>query len=391
MSLTIGNPDAVPLQRIWIRLWGNGPGGCRRPAVRIGNVTGAVAGAALRQCTAVPLHLTPALVPGARGSVGFDVAIRAPRDFDRFGVGGHGLALFSNALPALAHREGGRWRLDRYFGSGEAWTYPAADWEVRLRPPAGVDVAAPGVRRADGFRVLLRARDYSWAAGTRLRRLRGRVAGVDVTIWAPRRRPRAPLRLGGPLRPVGAQMRFALARVEKRLPQLTRRYGPYGWPDLHVVLTDAAGMEHTALIMTPPDDLVITHELAHEWWFALIGDDQATAPWLDEGFATYAEWRLRGTALPCRRTGRMGRIMSRGVDFFRTRLVEYGSVYWGGGCLLVRLERRMGDVAFRRALREYALGLRYGWSTEERFMAAMDAAAAPRSLDDLWRAYRLRR
>ena len=215
---------------------------------------------------------------------------------------------------------------------------------------------------------------------------------MDVTVWASRRRPRVPLGFRGPLRPVGAQMRYALQRVRTRLPQLERRYGAYGWPDLQVVLTDAAGMEHTGLIMTPPDDYVITHELAHEWWFALIGDDQAAAPWLDEGFATYAEWRVRGTAFPCAAHRAL-----RAAHEPRRRLLPLAArsttarVYWGGGCLLVRLERRLGSAAFRRALRAYAVGLRYGWSTAEKFMAAMDAAAAPRRLDDLWRAYRLRR
>jgi hypothetical protein len=389
MSMTVTNPDAAPLTRVWLRLWGNGPHGCRRRAVRVSAVAGATVGAPTVRCTAVPLALDPPLAPGARGTVELDVDIRRPGDFDRFGTGGFRLSLFSNALPALAHREGGRWRLDRYFGSGEAWTYPAADFSVRLRPPAGVDVAAPGVRQPGGFRALSRGRDYSWAAGWRLRRLRTRAAGVDVTVWAPRRMPRAPVRFNGLPLPAAAQMRHAARRVEARMPELVRRYGPFGWPDLQVVLTDAAGMEHTGLIMTPPEDLVITHELAHEWWFGVIGDDQAAAPWLDEGFATYAEWKLRGTAPPCRRTRWSGRLMSRGVDFFRFRQFDYVAVYWGGGCLLVRLERRMGGAAFTRALRAYAVGLRYGWSTPERFMAAMDAAAAPRTLDDLWRAYRL--
>ena len=31
---------------------------------------------------------------------------------------------------------------------------------------------------------------------------------------------------------------------------------------------------------------MIAHELAHMWWYALIGSDQARSPWLDEGFAT---------------------------------------------------------------------------------------------------------
>ena len=393
MSLSVANPDARPAHAHLDPPVGQRAARMPAPApCRVTAVSGATAGAPTVRCTAVPLDLAPPLAPGARGAVELDVDIRAPDDFDRFGKGGHRLALFSNALPALAHREGGRWRLDRYFASGETWTYPAADYVVRLTPARGRGRGgARRPRRPADSAALSRGRDYSWAAGTRLRRLRGRVAGVDVTVWASRRRPRVPLGFRGPLRPVGAQMRYALQRVRTRLPQLERRYGAYGWPDLQVVLTDAAGMEHTGLIMTPPDDYVISHELAHEWWFALIGDDQAAAPWLDEGFATYAEWRVRGTAFPCGRLGRFGRHMSRSVDFFRSRLANYGSVYWGGGCLLVRLERRLGSAAFRRALREYAVGLRYGWSTAEKFMAAMDAAAAPRRLDDLWRAYRLRR
>ena len=75
-----------------------------------------------------------------------DVDIRVPRVLDRFGVGGRGVALFSNALPVLAHREGGRWRLDRCFPIGEAWTYPAADWRVRLRAPRGVASRRRGCR-----------------------------------------------------------------------------------------------------------------------------------------------------------------------------------------------------------------------------------------------------
>jgi hypothetical protein len=377
MTLSVANPDLAPLQRIWIRLWGNGRRGCASRAVRVTVVSGAVAGAEAVRCTAVPLDLAVPLPTGARAAVTLDVDIRVPAFVDRFGRGGRGLALLSNALPALAHREDGRWRLDRFFGSGEAWTYPAADWRVRLSPPAGVQVAAPGVPQGDGTRLLSRGRDYSWAAG-RLRSLRRTVDGVAVTVWAPRR--------GAFSRDLARGMRL----VQRRLPRLARLFGPYGWPDLQVVLTDAAGMEHTAMVMTPPADFVLTHELGHEWWFALIGDDQAAAPWLDEGFATWAESAARDRPVRC--VGpRLARLTTRGVNFFRNRLFEYGAaVYGGGSCLLARLERRMGRARFRAALRAYAVGHRYGWSTAEAFMAAMDGAAGSRPLGDLWRAYRVR-
>ena len=78
----------------------------RRRAVRIADVAGAVAGAPAVACTAVPLRLAAPLAPGARGSVAFDVEIRVPAVHDRFGHGRR-VALLSNAIPALAHLEGG--------------------------------------------------------------------------------------------------------------------------------------------------------------------------------------------------------------------------------------------------------------------------------------------
>ncbi len=374
---TIGftNPGVAPLEEVWVRLWGNGPFGCRgKRHVRIANVAGARPGDPAAHCTAIPLRLVAPLAPGARGSVAFDVEIRVPDMPDRFGRGRQ-VALLSNAIPVLAHLERGAWRLDRYFGSGETWTYPAAEWTVRLDAPRGIRVAAPGVRRRDGSRRLERGRDYSFAAG-RMRSLRRRIGGVAVTVWGARGKPR---------RQIVKTMRIA----RNRLPRLARLYGPYGWPDLQIVVAAEAAMEHTGLIMTPPADYVVTHELAHEWWYALVSNDQAEAPWLDEAFASYSEEAAGAQSQPwCREPGPSARLVTRPVDFFRGRLIDYGAVYFEGACLLDVLRRRMGSGRFDAALRAYVDANRYGWSTAAEFRTAMDAAS-PVSLDALWRRYRV--
>jgi hypothetical protein len=374
-TLTLTNPGATPLARIWVRLWGNGRRGCRAPrAVRIAAVSGATAGPLAVACSALPLDLDAPLAPGARGSVSFDVDISAPRRPGRFGRRGQ-TALFSNAIPVLAHLEAGSFRLDRHYEGGEAWTYPAADWTVKLGAPAGVSVAAPGVVGPDGSRRLERGRDYSFAAG-RLRSVRSVVDGVAVTVWGAATRRRG---LGDVLR-----------MVRRRLPRLAALFGPHGWPDLQIVVTQDAAMEHTGLIMTPPIGFVVTHELAHEWWYALISNDQAQAPWLDEAFASYAEEAASSPRRPwCLRGGAGARMVTRGVDFFRgSRRRQYGRVYSEGACLLDLLRKRMGAARFDAALRDYALANRYGWSTAAEFRAAMDAAS-PVGLGDLWRRYRV--
>ncbi|MGI8779697.1 MAG: M1 family aminopeptidase [Solirubrobacteraceae bacterium] len=371
-TIAFTNPGAAPLDRIWVRLWGNGVLGCHRtPHVRIANAAGATPGEPSAACSAVPLRLAVPLAPGARGSVSFDVDIRVPRRSDRFGRERH-LALLSNAIPALAHLEGGAWRLDPYVGFGEAWTYPAADWTVRLDAPPGIAVAAPGVRQADGSRHLADGRDYSFAAG-RLRSIRATVAGVQVTVW------------GVAGKPLAKVMRIA----RRRLPRLSALFGPYGWPDLQIVLVDDVAMEHTGLIMTPALDYVVTHELAHEWWYALIGGDQAQAPWLDEAFASFAEEAAGAQRVPwCRRSGPLTRLVTRDVAYFDHHHENYGAIYSEGACLLDILRKRMGPDRFADALRGYALANRYGWSTAARFRAAMDAAS-PVALGDLWRRYRV--
>jgi hypothetical protein len=374
-TLALTNPGPAALDRVWVRLWGNGRFGCRgRRAVRIGAVHGATPGHPRLRCTAVRLRLAAPLAPGARGSVSFHVAIRVPRAADRFGRGDRGLALLSNAIPALAHRERGHWRLDRWFGSGEAWTYPAADWNVRLDAPPRVSVAAPGVRLPDGSRHVQHGRDYSFAAG-HMRFLRGDAGGVAVTVWAAQR-----------ARP--ARLERALAIARRRLARLTALFGPYGWPDLQLVLTEVTAMEHTGLVMTPDVDLVITHELAHQWWFGSVGDDQARSPWLDEAFASFAEEAARNDPPWCVRPGPDAPVVTRGVAYWRPRDERYGVVYYEGACLLDMLQARMGRGRFRAALRQYAIAQRYGWSTAARFRAAMDAAS-PAPLGDLWRRYRI--
>jgi hypothetical protein len=377
-TITFANPGTAALDRIWVRLWGNGPFGCTRfQSVRIDPIAGATVGES-EDCSAVPLMLTEPVRPGARGSVTFAVDIEPPNGAGRFSRDRHRLALVSNGIPVLAHLEGGLWRLDEYFPYGEAWTYPPADWKVRLDAPRGVAVAAPGVRQPGGVRRLRRGRDFSFAVGE-LRSLRGRAGNVAVTIWARRDAD-------------GPRLRRVMRIVRTRLHGLARLFGPYGRRQLQVVLAESNfGMEHSGMIMTDPRERTITHELAHEWWYDLIGSDQAAEPWLDEAFATYATEAVGVRRRPwCRRPGPQAVIeaVTREIDFFRDPNEHYELVYSEGACLLDMLRARMGHRRFRAALRAYALANRYGWSTGAEFRNAMDILS-PVPLSDLWQLYRV--
>ena len=303
----------------------------------------------------------------------FRLAIRVPRRPTGSAAAASDLALLSNALPALAVREAGAWRLEPYFPLGEAWVYPTADWRVRLRAPRGVEVAAPGVSVGGGVRHLANGRDYSFAAGRGLRRDARHRRRHRVSVWGAAQHPARPARHRAAPRPPAPAQPRAL-------------YGPYGWPDLQIVLTRVAAMEHTALIMAAEENFVLAHELAHMWWYALIGSDQARSPWLDEGFASYSERRARPQrAGRATRPSSSSRLLSRGVDYWDAHRARTSPSTSRAPACSSCSTAGSADARFRAALKAYALAHRYGWHTAAAFMAAMDAAAgAPGALDDLW-------
>ena len=80
-------------------------------------------------------------------------------------------------------------------------------------------------------------------------------------------------------------------------------FGPYPYGSLSVVQSDLNdGQEFDGLVFlaskfydeydgSARSNLVAigVHEMAHQWWFGLVGSDQAMEPWLDEAMAVYSE------------------------------------------------------------------------------------------------------
>ena len=78
------------------------------------------------------------------------------------------------------------------------------------------------------------------------------------------------------------------------LERLSAELGPYPWPDYTVVVgpdLEDAGIEYPTLVFQGEGNLqqrITAHEAAHQWFYALVGSNQADDPWLDEALATWA-------------------------------------------------------------------------------------------------------
>jgi len=110
---------------------------------------------------------------------------------------------------------------------------------------------------------------------------------------------------------------------------------------------------------------IAAHETAHQWWFGLVGTDQANQPWLDEALATYSErffnesfslqkavwWYLARISL-AEDSNCPVDISIYGFYDFNCFYTE--SVYMRGALFMQALRDRIGDPAFMVFLKDFA-------------------------------------
>jgi aminopeptidase N len=157
-----------------------------------------------------------------------------------------------------------------------------------------------------------------------------------------------------------------LARLEESMGALVALLGPFPYDDLwvSVLSSQTSGIEFPGAIQfgdVDPDfrRALVTHELAHMWFYGLVGNNQAVHPWLDESFATFAQMVVHGEGsasmadLPGSRRHGVGEPIQYWEQFRRPSSAYYDTVYIVGGTTLADARTRVGAEAFDAALQEY--------------------------------------
>src|SRR5262249_18985197 len=187
-------------------------------------------------------------------------------------------------FPLLAW-EGNDWALDAptRLGAAETWTSPTADFDVRVTHPSGLAVLASGVHVGQGNWHAKAVRDFALALG--------HFKIISGTAHVP-----APVRVTvGVEEPSFEPPRLFLRSAIASLERYSALYAPYPWKTYTVAaMVDTGGYEYPTLVYQPASDANLAHETAHQWFYSLVGDDQARDPWLDEGLATWAEAAMNG-------------------------------------------------------------------------------------------------
>ncbi|MCS7197750.1 MAG: M1 family aminopeptidase [Candidatus Bipolaricaulota bacterium] len=275
------------------------------------------------------------------------------------------------------------WNLDQYSYIGEFYG-DFANYDVTLTVPANFVVGCTGVilnETVQGTQKIVkvraeRVRDFAWVAGPFYR--------VEETK----------LSTGALLRVLSLGLSMTAVSVDA-VHFFSERFGPYAYPMITVAqVTVGGGMEYPGIIMIAGGSTEeIVHELAHQWWYGAVGNDEMDEAWLDEAFATFSEelykierqkapissrssYRFREPGIP---------VLTRADRFPSWR--SYGqAVYIKGSGVLWMLRWVIGAANFDRLLREYYARFTYKNATTQDFVAVAEEVSA-QELDwffDIW-------
>lgn len=315
------------------------------------------------------------------------------------------------ATPAVYGKNG--WTVEPYVDIGDAFFTEIANYDVTIHVPDGYTVAATGRETTKGRYQAQQVRDFAFCASDGYTVQQETYNGVDVIVY-----------YNGDIKKTAQRV---MNTAKQSLDLYSDAFGQYPYDTLSLVLNGltggVSGMEYPTLAMLDPEvsledlkemgiggdsstgpgldyylwniDSATCHEIAHQWFYGIVGNDQIAAAWLDEGACRFAEYLYQKTYCTdldfdgygtledwfqtqyCMITGQKKDGMECAED--NTNLncslydwqekdpMGYSDVYSKGGSLFYEMEQRMGEQKFRQALREYVRTFAYGTVDTEQF------------------------
>ncbi len=253
--------------------------------------------------SAFQVPLPKALEPGAQVVIQMDFAIEVPQEMG----GNYGLfGYFDDVLvldvfyPVIPVYDDEGWNVAAPSPHGDLTYFDASFYVVQVTAPADAVIAASGVAIAqeytDNQQTLTfaagPARDFYLAASEAYLVISEVVGETTVNSYA--------------LTKYKAHADLALRFAVQALESFNARFGPYPYTEFDVASTPmrASGIEYPGVIglslkLYDPKaqvwglpsrivlESVVAHEVAHQWFYNVVGNDQVDEPWLDEALVQY--------------------------------------------------------------------------------------------------------
>jgi hypothetical protein len=183
------------------------------------------------------------------------------------------------------------------------------------------------------------------------------VGGVIVRVWS---------RRGFPASTVLAAAKSALSREAALL-------GAYPYRSYNLAQTGGGyGMESPGLTWIPTGagslTYLVAHETAHQWFYGIVGNDQARQPFDDEAAADF----IARYVTHLRRASRCATVRLDLTIYQYSTACYYEDIYIQGGNLIDDTRVKIGSTQFWGAIRDYLATYRFKIATTQALLITFD-------------------
>lgn len=247
---------------------------------------------------------------------------------------------------------------------GDPFASEVADYLATITATSGVTVVSGGelTRRGNVWHYALpRARTFAMLVSPRYREATVTLSGITYSMFTlPEHSHLAPI---------------ALQTMVRAFHLFSAIYGPYPYSTLRVAeVSGPWSMEFSGFCALGATDIgdydgttrnrlvrIMAHEVSHQWWYGVVGDDQVREPWLDEGLARFNELRYYEAYSPQDTpwwwasvigTLRAARPLNSSTADFSDHRTYLTSIYNQGAVFLDELRSTIGATVFNAFLRD---------------------------------------
>jgi hypothetical protein len=337
--------------------------------------------------------LTTALNPGSSLIFHVEFSISVPSlggDF-YYGIFGYneGILSLAHAYPTiLVYNEQG-WNNQTPDLDGDPLFSDTSYYLVSVDAPAELTLVASAAQvdrseKAGRQHILYAdgpARDFYLAASASFERQSEKVGETTFNSYAP-----ASLAQYG---------QTALKTAEAAVDDFSQRYAPYPYTEFNIVpiITSAGGVEFPGMTAVAENvynsgnflQVVVTHEVGHQWFYNLVGNETQRQPWLDESLAQFVTWQFYLDKYGTQAAQSAQDEMKSNWDILKDQNIPIGGpvssytsdgyvaiIYGRGPFFFLALRQQIGQAAFDSLMHDYATSFAWGIATTDSFKQLAD-------------------
>lgn len=323
------------------------------------------------------IKLPTAIVPNEKIIIEMLWQVHIPKVGYRFGYK-EGVFMLGNFYPILDMWDAKGWHNSYNSVFGDPFCFAAANYLISINIPQDYKLVSNGtvikkVIQDDGREIHIlqaeKVREVGMAIMPGYEQLSLKTNQAEVKVYYP-----------GGSKSIAQNI---LDKSAKMLNYYACQFSSYPYSEFKVVFVPMQGfhgMEYSGMIFLRDDFLeknydnercnfVLAHEIAHQWWYAMVGNDQLREPWLDEGLANWSAYKyltdIEGISPPDTTSFKPDTNLARELQDIYSREEYYYMAYTGGEAFWFALEKELGTETVLKVLRRYAAEYRFRMATTD--------------------------